>query len=87
MPHRPSTERLTGRLLDGRRSSVGADDSSEVVNEAGLSLTDEEDDGGSDLTGEGTVVAPNGTTDNRYCWSFMTVVNQYCSEGGLTQTA
>jgi hypothetical protein len=84
MPHRPSTEILTGRLLDGRRlSSVGADDSSEAVNEAGLSLTDEEEDGDSDLTDEGAVVTPNGTTDNKYCWSFMTVVMQSRSECGL----
>jgi hypothetical protein len=52
----------------------------EAVNEVCLSLSDEEEDGGSDLRDEGAVRTPKGTIDKRYCWSFMTAVMQSCSD-------
>jgi hypothetical protein len=44
-----------------------------VVDEAGRSLVDEEDDDGFDSGGR-AFVAPQAAIENKYCWSFMAVL-------------
>jgi hypothetical protein len=79
MPHRPSKERLTGRSLDRDTFRVGVVDSSDVVDEAGRSLIDEEDDDGFDSGGR-AFVTPQAAIENKYCWSFMAVLVYFCSQ-------